>query len=136
MKKIELIIPESKLKDAHAILINVNSGGMSYYTVEGSGRVKAEEIIVGRGTVETQPEYIPRTKIDVIVKDDQVEQLVSELTDRLGSELGGKIFVSDTSIAVDLRTKNRRRCALSKEQSVQNIMYLTLDASTRTGTAA
>jgi nitrogen regulatory protein P-II 1 len=104
MKKIELIIPENKLKDAHAILINVNSGGMSYYTVQGSGRVKAEGIIVGRGTVETQPEYIPRTKIDVIVKDDQVEQLVSELT-RLGSELGGKIFVSDISIAVDLRTK-------------------------------
>jgi nitrogen regulatory protein P-II 1 len=105
MKKIELIIPESKLKDAHALLINVNSGGMSYYTVEGSGRVKAEGIIVGRGTVETQPEYIPRTKIDVIVKDDQVEQLVSVLTNRLGSELGGKIFVSDISIAVDLRTK-------------------------------
>ena len=105
MKKIELIIPESKLKDAHAILINVNSGGMSYYTVEGSGRVKAEGIIVGRGTLETHPEYIPRTKIDVIVKDDQVEQLVSRLTDRLGSELGGKIFVSDISIAVDLRTK-------------------------------
>jgi nitrogen regulatory protein P-II 1 len=105
MKKIELIIPESKLRDAHAILGNVNSGGMSYYTVEGSGRVKAEGIIVGRGTVETQPEYTPRTKIDVIVKDDQVEQLVSELTDRLGGELGGKIFVSDISIAVDLRTK-------------------------------
>jgi nitrogen regulatory protein P-II 1 len=105
MKKIELIIPESELKVAHEILINVNSGGMSVYTVEGSGRVKAESIIVGRGTVETQPEYIPRTKIDVIVKDDQVEQLVSELTNRLGCELGGKIFVSDISIAVDLRTK-------------------------------
>jgi nitrogen regulatory protein P-II 1 len=105
MKKIEPIIPESKLEEAHAILINVNSGGMSYYTVEGSGRVKTEGTIVGRGTVETQPEYIPRTKIDVIVKDDQVEQLVSKLTDRVGSELGGKIFVSDISIAVDLRTK-------------------------------
>jgi nitrogen regulatory protein P-II 1 len=105
VKKIELIVPESKLKDAHAILINVNSGGMSYSRVEGSGRVKAEGIIVGRGTVETHPEYIPRTKIDAIVKDDQVEQLVSKLTDRLGSELGGKIFVSDISIAVDLRTK-------------------------------
>ena len=91
------------MKDAHAILINVNTGGMSYYTVEGSGRVKAEGIIVGRGTVETQPEYIPRTKIDVIVKDDQVEQLVSVLTN--SSQLGGKIFVSDISIAVDLRTK-------------------------------
>ena len=105
MKKIELIIPDSKLKDAHAILGNVNSGGMSYYTVEGSGRVKAEGIIVGRGTIQTQPEYIPRTKIDAIVKDDQVEELVSELTDILGSELGGKIFVSDIPIAVDLRTK-------------------------------
>jgi nitrogen regulatory protein P-II 1 len=105
MKKIELIIPDSRLKDAHEILGNVNSGGMSYYTVEGSGRVKAEGIIVGRGTIQTQPEYIPRTKIDAIVKDDQVEELVSELTDKLGSELGGKIFVSDIPIAVDLRTK-------------------------------
>ena len=105
MKKIELIIPDSKLKDAHAILSNVNSGGMSYYTVEGSGRVKAESIIVGRGTIQTQPEYVPRTKIDVIVKDDQVGQLVSELADRLGSELGGKIFVVDIPIAVDIRTK-------------------------------
>ncbi len=105
MKKIELIIPDSKLKDAHAILKNVNSGGMSYYTVEGSGRVKAEDIIVGRGTIQTQPEYVPRTKVDVIVKDDQVDQLVSELADRLGSELGGKIFVLDIPIAVDIRTK-------------------------------
>ncbi|MGB6591298.1 MAG: P-II family nitrogen regulator [Candidatus Nitrosopolaris sp.] len=105
MKKIELIIPDSKLKDAHAILKNVNSGGMSYYTVEGSGRVKAEGIIVGRGTIQTQPEYVLRTKVDVIVKDDQVDQLVSELADRMGTELGGKIFVMDIPIAVDLRTK-------------------------------
>jgi nitrogen regulatory protein P-II 1 len=68
MKKIEVIIPDSKLRDAHAILGNVNSGGMSYYTVEGSGRVKAEGIIVGRGTM---------SKIDAIVKDDQIEELVS-----------------------------------------------------------
>ena len=54
---------------------------------------------------EAQPEYIPRTKIDSIVKDDQVKELVSELTDKLGSEMGGKIFVSDIAIAVDLRTK-------------------------------
>jgi nitrogen regulatory protein P-II 1 len=105
MKKIEIIIPESKLKGAHEILKDVNSGGMSYYTVEGSGRIKAESIIVGRGTTQTQPEYIPRIKVDVIVKDHQVEQLVSKLTDRLHSELGGKIFVLDVPIAVDIRTK-------------------------------
>ncbi|MGB6533737.1 MAG: P-II family nitrogen regulator [Candidatus Nitrosopolaris sp.] len=92
MKKIELIIPDSMLKDVHAILKNVNSGGMSYYTVEGSGRVKAERIIVGRGTIQTQAEYVARTKVEVIVKDDQIKQLVSELADRLDSKLGGKIF--------------------------------------------
>lgn len=93
------------MEDAHEILKDVNSGGMSYYTVEGSGRIKAESIIVGRGTTQTQPEYIPRMKVDVIVKDHQLEQLVSKLTDRLGSELGGKIFVLDVPIAVDIRTK-------------------------------
>jgi nitrogen regulatory protein P-II 1 len=105
MKRIEIIIPDSKLRDAHEILKNVNSGGMSFYTVEGSGRIKAESIVVGRGTTQTQPEYISRTKVDVIVKDHQVEQLVSTLTERLGSESGGKIFVMDIPIAVDIRTK-------------------------------
>jgi nitrogen regulatory protein P-II 1 len=105
MKRIELIIPDSKLEDAHEILKDVNRGGMNYYVVEGSGRIKAERIVVGRGTTETQPEYIPRTKVDVVVKDHQVEQLISRLTDRLGSELGGKIFVVDIPIAVDIRTK-------------------------------
>jgi nitrogen regulatory protein PII len=105
MKRIEIIIPDSKLRDAHEILKNVNSGGMSFYTVEGSGRIKAESIVVGRGTTQTQPEYISRTKVDVIVKDHQVEQLVSTLTEMLGSELGGKIFVMDIPIAVDIRTE-------------------------------
>ena len=105
MKRIEIIIPDSKLEDAHEILKDVNHGGMSYYMVQGSGRIKAEQIIVGRGTTQTQPEYIERAKVDVVVKDHQVEQLVSKLTDRLGSELGGKIFVVDIPASVDLRTK-------------------------------
>src|SRR5262245_2928389 len=105
MKRIELIIPDSKLEDAHEILKDVNRGSMNYYVVEGSGRIKEERSVVGRGTTETQPEYIPRTKVDVVVKDHQVEQLISRLTDRLGSELGGKIFVVDIPIAVDIRTK-------------------------------
>jgi nitrogen regulatory protein P-II 1 len=52
-------------------------------------------------TIQTQAEYVPRTKEEVIIKDDQVEQLVSELADRVGTELGGKIFVMDIPIAVD-----------------------------------
>jgi nitrogen regulatory protein P-II 1 len=58
------------LKGAHDILKDVNTGGMSYYTIEGSRRINAERITVGRGTNQRQPDYIPRTKVEVVVKDE------------------------------------------------------------------
>jgi nitrogen regulatory protein P-II 1 len=105
MKRIEIIIPHRKLEEAHEILKDVNSGGMSYYRLEGSGRIKAEPLTVGKGTAQIQPQYIPRTKIEVVVKDQQVDELISKITDKLSSELGGKIFVVDVPIAVDIGTK-------------------------------
>jgi nitrogen regulatory protein P-II 1 len=105
MKRIEIIIPHRKLEDAHKILKDVNTGGMTYYTVEGSGRIKAERITVGRGTTQTQPDYIPRTKVEVVVKDHQVDELISKITNKLSSELGGKIFVVDIPVALDIGTK-------------------------------
>jgi nitrogen regulatory protein P-II 1 len=42
MKRVEIIIPHRMLEDAHEIIKDVNTGGMSYYTVEGSGRIKAD----------------------------------------------------------------------------------------------
>ena len=107
MKRIEIIIPHRMLADAHNILKEANVGGISHYKIEGSGRVKAQPVTTQRGTSQTQPEYIPRTKIEVVVKDEQVEEIISKITDRLGSELGGKIFVVDIPVAVDLATKKR-----------------------------
>lgn len=112
MKRIEIIIPHRKLEDAHEILKDVNTGGMSYYTVEGSGKIKAERITVGRGTAQTQPEYIPRIKVEVVVKDYQVDELISKITDKLGSERGGKIFVVDVPTAVDIGTKKKGEDAI------------------------
>jgi nitrogen regulatory protein P-II 1 len=112
MKRIEIIIPHRELKEAHEILKKVNTGGMSYYTIEGSGRIKADPVFIGRGTMQAKPEYIPRTKIEVVVKDDQVEDIISKITDTLGKDLGGKIFVVDVPIAVDIRTKKRGDAAI------------------------
>jgi hypothetical protein len=39
-----------------------------------------------------------------------VEELISKVTDRLGRELGGKIFV--VLIVVDIRTKKREEAAI------------------------
>jgi nitrogen regulatory protein P-II 1 len=112
MKLIEIIIPHRELEDVRQILKDLNTGGMSHYTVEGSGRIKAERITVRFGTSQTQPKSIPRTKVEVVVKDHQVEELISKITDKLGSELGGKIFVIDVQVAVDIPTKKRGEDAI------------------------
>jgi nitrogen regulatory protein P-II 1 len=112
MKRIEIIIPHRELQHAHEILKEVNAGGMSYYRIEGAGKIKAEPVTVGRGTTQMQPAYIPRTKVEAVVKDDQVEALISRIREKLSSELGGKIFVVDVPIAIDISTNEKGNAAI------------------------
>jgi nitrogen regulatory protein P-II 1 len=105
MKKLEIIIPNRRLQDVSEILKDANTGGMSYYRIEGRGRVKAEAVAVGRGTMHYKPEFIPRLKVEVVVKDEQVEGLLKAFTDKIGDNIGGKIFVVDVPTAVYLTTK-------------------------------
>jgi nitrogen regulatory protein P-II 1 len=112
MQRIKIIIPHRELKEGHEILKNVNPGGMSYYKIEGSGKRKDKS----RSYLCWKRHYagttIPRTKIEVVVKDDQVEVLISKMTDKFGKDLGGKIFVVDVPIAVDIRIKKRADAAI------------------------
>ena len=113
MKRVEIIIPHRRLDEVNEILKSANTGGMSHHKVEGRGKVKAQEVAVGRGTMKYTPEYIPRTKVEVIIKDDQVESLINKLVERLGGDsLGGKLFVSDINAAVDLTTTKRGDSAI------------------------
>ena len=112
MKRIEIIIPHRRLDDVSEILKDANTGGMSHYRIEGRGKVKAEPVEAARGTARFTPEFIPRTKVEVIVKDEQVEPLIDRLTERLGDELGGKLFISDVLVTVDLSTKKRGESAI------------------------
>lgn len=113
MKKLEIIIPHRRLDNVSEILKNANTGGMSHYKVEGRGKVKAEEVAVGRGTMKYTPEYVPRTKVEVIIKDDQLESLINKLVESLGGDsLGGKLFVTDVQVAVDLSTNKRGEFAI------------------------
>jgi nitrogen regulatory protein P-II 1 len=112
MKKMEIIIPNRRLNDVSEILKDANTGGMSCYRIEGRGKVKAEAVSVGRGTMRYKPEFIPRTKVEVVVKDEQVEDLIKSLREKLGDNIGGKIFVMYVDIAVDLTTGNRDDSAI------------------------
>jgi nitrogen regulatory protein P-II 1 len=80
---------------------------MSYYRIEGRGGIKAEPASLGKGATDHTPEFIPRIKVEVVVTDEQVEELVVNLLDTLGDELGGKIFILDVHSAIDLNTRKR-----------------------------
>ena len=46
MKKLELIIPDRRLQDVSEILKDANTGGMSYYRIEGRGRIKKKLLLL------------------------------------------------------------------------------------------
>lgn len=107
MKKVEIIIPHGMLVDAHNVLKELNVGGMSYYSIPGSGKVKADPVVSGTHPSQT-PEYISRTKVEVIVRDEQVEELIAKIRERLCVDpQGGKIFVVDVPVAIDITTNKR-----------------------------
>jgi nitrogen regulatory protein P-II 1 len=112
MKKIEVIIPDRELDTVSGIFKDNKIGGMNHYRIQGKGSIKAEPVSVGRGTSMYTPEFIPRTKIETVVKDELVEPIVKSLLDNLSNKIGGKIFISDIQEAIDIRTKSRGDSAL------------------------
>lgn len=113
MKQIQVIIPDRALKDVDEILRDAQVGGMTHYRVEGRGTTKAETVAAARGTMRYTPDFIPRTKIEVVVRDEQVDLLLGNIMDRLGaSEISGKIFVLDVPITLDIKTRTKGESAI------------------------
>jgi nitrogen regulatory protein PII len=106
MKKIEIIIPHGRLPEVHSVLHNLNVGGMSHYEISGSGRIKVDPVVAATHPTE-HPEYISRTKVEVVVKNEQVDKLLSNLREKLRGGQGGKIFVEDVRDAIDIPTFTR-----------------------------
>lgn len=113
MKKIEIIVPDRLFNDVNRIVKDAHVGGMSFYRVEGRGKIKAKPVAIARGTQQFTPEFVPRMKIEVVVKDEQVDGIFSKIVDKLASpDIGGKIFVVDVVRAIDLATKEQGERAL------------------------
>jgi nitrogen regulatory protein P-II 1 len=105
MKKLEIIIPDRRLNEVNNILKEAHVGGLSYYRIEGRGRFKPSSVSVGRGTQHYTPEFIPRIKMEVVIKDEQAEELVKLLISKMGGQSpGGKVFIVDVPMAADLVT--------------------------------
>jgi nitrogen regulatory protein P-II 1 len=104
MKKIEAIIKPFKLDEVKEALIEAGIGGMTIVEVKGYGRQKGHTEIY-RGA-EYVVDFIPKVKIEVVVKDDQLDFVVEKIIEhaKTGKIGDGKIFIYNIDKAIRIRT--------------------------------
>ena len=104
MKKIEAIIKPFKIEEVKEALAEAGITGMTVTEVKGYGR-QAGHTELYRGA-EYTVDFIPKVKIEVVVKADEVDTIVEKIVAaaRTGKIGDGKIFVSDVERVVRIRT--------------------------------
>jgi nitrogen regulatory protein P-II 1 len=104
MKKIEAVIKPFKLDEVKEALQDLGLQGMTVVEAKGFGRQKGHTELY-RGA-EYVVDFLPKLKLEVVVSDDQVDAAVEAITNaaRTGRIGDGKIFVSDVSHVVRIRT--------------------------------
>ena len=104
MKKIEAVVRHHKLEAIKEALVKGGFHGMTVTEVRGFGRQKGHTETY-RGT-EYQVDFVPKVKIEVAVNDADSQQVIDAIlmTARSGQIGDGKIFVSDLSEAIRIRT--------------------------------
>jgi len=112
MKKVEAIIKPFKLDEVKEALSEVGVQGITVTEVKGFGRQRGHTELY-RGA-EYVVDFLPKVKLEIIVKADQVDQVVEAIaaaakTGRIGD---GKIFVTDVGEVVRIRTGETGEAAL------------------------
>jgi nitrogen regulatory protein P-II 1 len=107
VKKVEAIIKPFKLDDVKDALHDVGVSGITVVEVKGFGRQKGHTELY-RGA-EYVIDFLPKVKVEVIVEDSQVDNVVEAIENaaRTGRIGDGKIFVLDVEQAIRIRTGDR-----------------------------
>ncbi|HSC75578.1 MAG TPA: P-II family nitrogen regulator [Pseudomonadales bacterium] len=104
MKMVTAIIKPFKLDDVRQALGEIGIQGMTIEEVKGFGRQKGHTELY-RGA-EYVIDFLPKVKLQLAIKDDQVDQAVEAIigaanTGKIGD---GKIFVTDIEQVIRIRT--------------------------------
>jgi nitrogen regulatory protein P-II 1 len=112
MKKIEAVIKPFKLDEVKNALTKIGVQGMTVTEVKGFGRQKGHTEVY-RGA-EYKIDFLPKTKLEVIVTDEMVTQVIEtiERAARTGKIGDGKIFVSPVDEVIRIRTGERGKDAI------------------------
>jgi nitrogen regulatory protein P-II 1 len=112
MTKVEAIIQISKLESVKNALHEIGIEGMTVLEARGHGRQKGHtEFYRGR---EYTVDLIPKIKIELVVADAIVEQVVQAISTaaRTGNIGDGKIFLSRVDEVIRIRNDDRGEDAL------------------------
>lgn len=111
MKKIDAIIRTSKFEEVHDALAEIGIPFLTFTEVKGLGLEHQSQTY--RGTT-YDVGFIPRTKLEIVVNDDQLKGLVDTLLKVANTgEVGdGKIFVFNIDEAYRIRTGEKGEAAL------------------------
>ena len=104
MKLITAIIKPFKLDDVRAALSEIGISGMTVTEVKGFGRQRGHTELY-RGA-EYVVDFVPKTRIEVAVKESLVDQVVEAIVAaaKTGKVGDGKIFISEVDRVVRIRT--------------------------------
>jgi len=112
MKKIEAIVQPFKLDEVKEALVGVGIDGMTISEVRGHGRQKGHREVY-RGQ-EYQVDMIPKIKLEIVVSDSRVEEVVGTISAaaRTGKIGDGKIFIYAVADAIRIRNAERGEDAI------------------------
>ena len=107
MKKLDIIVHHERVGKVSDSLRKNDVGGLTFYNIRGRGRSKYEPEHVGTGVMEYTPDFGDWIKVEVLVADSKVKQIVDDLLQTIsrGSSSDGKIFIYDVAEAIDIGTK-------------------------------
>ena len=123
MKEISIFIPTEDLEQVVEILKKHKVGGMTFYQINGAGRTKRKALpemvrsyMTGRMIT---PEYAKRIKVETIVSDSLVNQILEDISNSIGQHAGneahGMIFIKDVYDAYEIGTKQRGEAVLTSK---------------------
>jgi nitrogen regulatory protein P-II 2 len=112
MKLVIAVIKPFKLEEVRDALNTIGVHGMTIAEVKGYGRQKGHTEIY-RGA-EYAVNFLPKVRIEVAIPDDQVDRVIDAISAaaKTGQIGDGKIFVTDISRAVRIRTGETNNDAL------------------------
>ena len=105
MKKIEAIIRTEKLNDVKTGLATKGHVGLTAYEVRGRGRQKGI-VLQWRGVKEYRVDLLPKTKLELVVDDKDVPEVVEIIKQKAstGKVGDGKIFILPVEEVIRVRT--------------------------------